>query len=167
MNRWRKKEAKTIYKTRALNTAERMKIFTDIDKQYIIEDLKIYAKNRELIAMKSMDLVDWDMIHSLYMNNSSMEYSQFDNMEYAIRTYLDYHKSHLFDKDLYEVEIEETYTTSVEILARNRLEAEALVKEQYDEGTFFEELSNCCTTNFFVSRVDKKRNSFGNPKAIA
>lgn len=153
MNRWNKKEPKIIYKARALNTVEKMKIYTKIDKQYILEDIKRYAEENQLISDRGMRLVNWNAIYDIYISEATMEYSQFENMKNAINLYLDCHKEENLDKDFYEVEIEEAYTTHVEILAKNEAEAEKLIEEKYNEGLYFEDLRNEWVTNFFAMKI--------------
>lgn len=152
-NRWNKKEPKIIYKPRELNTFERMRIYAEIDKQYILEDIKRYAKDHELISARAMDLIDWDEMYKIHIDTAQMEYAEFDNIEYTIKLYFDHCKNENFDKDLYEVEIEKIYSTTVKIMARSKEEAESLIQEQYNKGTFFDELSECATVNFFVNRL--------------
>lgn len=75
------KEPKIIYKPRELNTFERMRIYAEIDKQYILEDIKSYAESEELISDRGMRLVNWNAIYNIYVNEATMEYSQFENMK--------------------------------------------------------------------------------------
>ncbi|WP_418948295.1 DpnD/PcfM family protein, partial [Phascolarctobacterium faecium] len=82
-----------------------------------------------------------------------MEYSQFENMKNAINLYLECHKEENLDKDFYVVEIEEAYTTHVEILAKNEYEAEELIEEKYNQGLYFEDLRKEWVTNFFATKV--------------
>lgn len=152
-NRWNKKEPKIIYKPRELNTFERMRIYSEIDKQYILEDIKSYAESEELISDRGMRLVNWNAIYNIYVNEATMEYSQFENMKNTINLYLECHKEENLDKDFYVVEIEEAYTTHVEILAKNEYEAEELIEEKYNQGLYFEDLRKEWVTNFFATKV--------------
>lgn len=152
-NRWNKKEPKILYKPRVLNTFERMRIYAEIDKQYILEDIKSYAKSEKLISDRGMRLVNWNAMYDIYVNEATMEYSQFENMKNAINLYLEYHKEENLDKDFYVVEIEEAYTTHVEILAKNEYEAEELIEEKYNQGLYFEDLRKEWVTNFFATKI--------------
>lgn len=151
-NRWNKKETKIIYKPRELNDYEKRIVYNEINKQNIIEDIKSYAESEELISDRGMRLVNWNAIYNIYVNEATMEYSQFENMKNAINLYLECHKEENLDKDFYVVEIEEAYTTHAEILAKNEYEAEELIEEKYNQGLYFEDLRKVWVTNFFATK---------------
>ena len=44
-----------------------MRIYSEIDKQYILEDIKSYAESEELISDRGMRLVNWNAIYNIYV----------------------------------------------------------------------------------------------------